>query len=99
MVRADTSQSLNDFRDNWDQTLDRLNRTGDAEVLTQDGQPRAIVLSPRAFDELNTAAALAQRLATIQQAESEATEGKGRPADDFFDELRRTLMSQKARQA
>jgi hypothetical protein len=99
MVRAETSQSLNDFRDNCVQTLDRLSRTGDAEVLTQDGEARAIVLSPKAFEALNAAAEFANRLATIQQAETEVTEDKGRPAQAFLDELRSKLLDKKAEQA
>jgi len=99
MVRAEKSQSLNDFRDNCDQTLDRLNQTGDAEVLTQDGQARAIVLSPKAFEQLNIAAEFANRLATIQQSEKELGENKGRPAELFLDELRSKLLDKKAEQA
>ncbi|MFK7789830.1 MAG: hypothetical protein AB8C95_10115 [Phycisphaeraceae bacterium] len=97
MVRAGKSQSLNDFRDNCDQTLDRLSRTGDAEVLTQDGQARAVMLSPKAFDELNAAAEFANRLATIQQSEVQLNEGKGRPAEAFMDELRSKLLDKKAK--
>lgn len=99
MVRAEKSQSLNDFRDNCDQTLARLDRTGDAEVLTQDGQAKAIVLSPKAFEQLNTAAEFANRLASIQQSETELGEGKGRPAQLFLDELRSKLLDKKAEQA
>lgn len=99
MVRAEKSQTVSDFRNNCDQTLDRLNRTGDAEVLTQDGQARAIVLSPKTFEALNTAAEFANRLATIQQSETELAEGKTRPAELFLDELRRKLLDKKAGQA
>lgn len=99
MVKAGQSQSLNDFRDNCDTTLDRLNRTGDAEALTQDGEIRAIMLSPKAYEQLNTAAEFANRLATIQQSESELSQGKGRPAEAFLDELRSKLLKKKADQS
>ncbi|MGB0768654.1 MAG: type II toxin-antitoxin system Phd/YefM family antitoxin [Phycisphaeraceae bacterium] len=98
MVRATRTRTLADFRSNVDQTLDRLQKTGDAEVLTENGEDRAVVLSAKAFEELSTAARFAQTLATIQQAETEISEGQARPAEALLDELRAKLLKAKDKQ-
>lgn len=95
MVRATHSTTIADFRTNVDQTLARLHQTGDAEILTENGQDRAVVLSPKAFEQLSTAAAFAQTLATIQQAETEIADGQARPAEALLDELRAKLLDAK----
>jgi len=99
MIRTEHTQTVTDFRANYAQTLDRLNRTGDAELLTQGGEARAVMLSPKAFDELSSAAELVKTIVTIQQSEAEIAEGKGRLAEGFFDDLRTRLLNMQAKQA
>lgn len=49
---AQNGQSVTAFRQNATETLDRLARTGEAEVLTVDGEARAVLLSPAAYDAM-----------------------------------------------
>ena len=46
MIATQHTQSLTDFRQNANQTLDRLGKTGEAEILTVNGEARAVLLSP-----------------------------------------------------
>jgi len=92
MIRTDHTQSVTDFRANYAQVLERLDTTGDAEILTQNGQARAVILSPKAFDELMADAELARTMAMIRQSEAELSAGKGRQADDAFAQGRARLM-------
>ena len=98
MVASRHTQSLTDFREKATETLDRLDRTGEAEVLTVNGKARAVLLSPAAFDDLLRELELSEDVAAIQQSIRESKEGKGRPAEEFFDELRAELLSMKAKQ-
>jgi prevent-host-death family protein len=52
---------LSDFRQKAGETLDRINRTGNAEILTVNGEARAVLLSPAAYDEIARDAELTRR--------------------------------------
>lgn len=91
-------QTLDVFRDRAGETLRRLRETGDAEVLTSEWGS-CVLLSPAAYDEMLRAAGAtgAARDATAIQAGAAAIAGgKGRPAEEVFDEIRHVLLSLKA---
>jgi PHD/YefM family antitoxin component YafN of YafNO toxin-antitoxin module len=92
------SQSLDDFREKADETLDRLNQTGEAEVLTVDGHPRAVLLSPDAYEELARESQQIHDASVIRQSIQDIRDGKGKDAELFFDELRAKLLAMKAAQ-
>lgn len=77
MVATKNTQSLTDFRQKATETLDRINRTGMAEILTVNGEARAVLMSPAAYDELAREAELARDVAVIRRAAREIKEGKG----------------------
>jgi prevent-host-death family protein len=52
MIASQHTQSLTDFRQKATETLNRLNKTGQAEILTVNGKARAVLLSPKGYDEL-----------------------------------------------
>lgn len=99
MISTRNTQSLSDFRQNAAETLQRINDTGEAEILTVNGEARAVLVSPAVYDELAREAELARDVAMIRRAAKEFDEGKGRPISDFFDELRAELLAMKARQS
>ncbi|HET6252227.1 MAG TPA: type II toxin-antitoxin system Phd/YefM family antitoxin [Tepidisphaeraceae bacterium] len=96
MISTENTQSLSDFRQKAGETLDRLNQTGDAEILTVNGEARAVLLSPAAYDQMAREAQLSRDVLTMQRAMREHDKGKGRPAEEFFDELRARLLKMKA---
>jgi PHD/YefM family antitoxin component YafN of YafNO toxin-antitoxin module len=97
MVSTRHTQSLSDFRQKASETLDRLNKTGEAEVLTVNGEARAVLLAPAAYDELAREALLARDVAVIRQSEREMAAGEVQEAGEFFRQLRARLLKMKAR--
>jgi PHD/YefM family antitoxin component YafN of YafNO toxin-antitoxin module len=99
MVAARYTQSLTDFREKATETLDRLDRTGEAEVLTVNGKARAILLSPEAYESMLRELEISQDVATIRQAVAEGERGEGQEVNAFFDEMRAELLAMKDAQA
>ena len=95
MVATRHTQSLTDFRQSAAETLDRLNATGEAEVITVNGEARAVLLAPAAYDELAREAELTRDVATIRRAMREIDDGQGQEAGAFFDGLRSRLLAMK----
>ena len=104
MTATPHTQSLADFRRAADETLDRLNATGEAEVLTVDGVARAVLVTPSAYDDLAREAEevreaqLELDVEVIRRSMRDIDEGRFRSADEFFDELHAKLLAMKARQ-
>jgi PHD/YefM family antitoxin component YafN of YafNO toxin-antitoxin module len=92
MLTDHTSQSVAEFSRTAAETLDRLNATKEAEVLTVDGEPRAVLIAPEVWRQVS----LEYDLKTIRQAIKESAEGKGRDVREVFGELRAKLLAMKA---
>lgn len=92
------SLPLTEFRDSASETLDRIKQTGEPEVLTVDGEARAVILSPMAYSELLRDALLTRDVAAMRRALKEYDEGKGRPVGEMSKEMRAKLMAMKAAQ-
>jgi PHD/YefM family antitoxin component YafN of YafNO toxin-antitoxin module len=98
MLATEHTQSLSAFRKTAAETIARLNKTGDAEIITVNGEARAVLVSPAVYDELAREAALSRDVAAIQRAMKEFEAGKGVEAKIFFAGLRAELLSMKAAQ-
>ena len=96
MLSTKHTQSLTDFRQKATETLDRLNQTGEAEILPVNGLARAVLLSPAVYDELARDALLNRDVTVIRQAIQEIDEGKGQKSGKFFDGLRTQLLTMKS---
>ena len=95
MIATQHTQSLTDFRHKATETLDRLNRTGEAEILTVNGEARAVLLSPAVYDELAREAQATRDVTVIRRAMHDIDAGRGREAGAFFDGLRARLLAMK----
>jgi PHD/YefM family antitoxin component YafN of YafNO toxin-antitoxin module len=96
MIATRQTQSLTDFRQKAAETLDRLNRTGEAEILTVNGEARAVLLSPEVYDKLARDAQSTRDVAVLRRAMEEFDAGEGREAGIFFDGLRSRLRAMKS---
>jgi PHD/YefM family antitoxin component YafN of YafNO toxin-antitoxin module len=96
MVSTRNTQSLTDFRQNATETLDRLNKTGEAEILTVNGQARAVLLSPAAYDQMEYKLQLAKDVEVMRKSMKEMDEGKGIELHEAFDQTRAKLLAVKA---
>jgi prevent-host-death family protein len=95
LLATEHTQSLSEFRKTAAATIDRLNKTGDAEIITVNGEARAVLMSPAVYDELAKEAELSRDVAAIQRAMREFDEGKGVEAKTFFADLRSELLAKK----
>lgn len=95
MIASKHTQSLTDFRLKASETLERLNRTGEAEILTVNGQAKAVLVAPAVYDELAREAQLSHDVAVMRRSIRQIEDGKGREAGAFFDELRAELKTRK----
>lgn len=95
MISTKNTQSLTDFRQNAAETLERLNRTGEAEIITVNGEAKAVILSPAVYDELAREALLTRDVAVIRKAMKQIEEGKGKTVAEVFDPIRAKLLAMK----
>ena len=98
MTVTEHAQSLAEFRANTSETIDRLNQTGEPEILTIDGEPRAILLSPAAYHEMAQEISLSRYAENMRRALQEIKDGKSVDAEVFFADLHNQLLAMKTAQ-
>jgi len=76
MIRTDHIRKLSDFRQNATAHLDKLAKSGWAEVLTVNGEAKGVVMSPKTFDEMAEKAALVDSLAMIDRSMDDIKNGR-----------------------
>src|SRR3989442_14284745 len=74
--------------------VQRLKRTGEPMVLTVDGKATLVVQDVESYLKLLGLAEEARVLEGIRQGLQDMRAGRGRPADEVFDETRRNLNIQ-----
>lgn len=98
MFDNEHSQSLEDFREHATETVERVYGTRAVEVLTINGEPRAVLLSPAAYEALAEDAQRLRDLEAINIARQQIRDGQFKEANAFFGELRAELLEMKAAQ-
>ncbi|MBB5316336.1 type II toxin-antitoxin system Phd/YefM family antitoxin [Tunturibacter empetritectus] len=81
-------QPLTTFRNNSVKMMQRLKKTRRPIILTVNGKPEAVVQDASAYQRLLDLAAAADASEGIRQGMEEMRQGKGRPATEFFEEMR-----------
>jgi PHD/YefM family antitoxin component YafN of YafNO toxin-antitoxin module len=89
MISLENIHSLSDFQRNAKDHIERLKETGAPEVLTVNGKAELVVLSATAFQELTDKIDEAEAVAGIKRGLAEAKAGKGRPAREAVDAIRK----------
>ncbi|MEM1167137.1 MAG: type II toxin-antitoxin system Phd/YefM family antitoxin [Planctomycetota bacterium] len=87
MVRAGDIQPLSEFRQHATAHLDRLAQTRGIEILTVNGRPKGVVMSPEVFDELQELADEARIAAGIRRGLAELDNGDRIDAKDGLRQL------------
>lgn len=95
MIATQHTQSLSDFRQKAAKTLERLNKTDEAEILTVNGQARAVLLSPAAFDRMVREAQLARDVTTVRKAMDQIDQGRGMQVEEALNPTRSKLLALK----
>jgi prevent-host-death family protein len=81
-------QPLTTFRNNSVKFMKRLKKTRPI-ILTVNGKPEAVVQSAAEYQRLLDLAAAADANEGIRQGLEDMREGRTRPADEVFEEMRR----------
>jgi len=87
MIQAQNIRSLSDFRQNASAHLDRLAKTGGVDVLTVNGEAKAVVMSPAEFDRLVELARQVEIAHEIRRGMAEVEAGQTRPAKEALREI------------
>ncbi|WP_174240875.1 type II toxin-antitoxin system Phd/YefM family antitoxin [Granulicella sp. S190] len=82
-------QPLTTFRNNSVKMMQRLKKTKRPIILTVNGKAQAIVQDAAAYQRLLDLAASADVNEGIRQGLEDMREGRTRPADEVFEEMRR----------
>jgi primosomal protein N'' len=98
MTTVEHAQSLAEFVENAAETFERLKHSTEPEVITVDGEVRAILVSPAVYEDMAKRFLLNRDVEVIRVALQEVKEGKSRPVDVCFDEIRSKLLAMKAAQ-
>jgi len=96
MLATQHTQSLTDFRHKATETLDRLNKTGAAEILTVNGEARAVLMAPAVYDELTRELMLTRDVSVMRRAMKEIADAKGVDVDTAFNSIRSKLLALKS---
>jgi len=95
MLATQHTQSLTDFRAKAAETLDRLNQTGEAEIITVNGEARAVLLSPAAYDKMTREQQLSRDVEVIRRSLQQYEAGDSKELHAFMDEVRAKSLAMK----
>lgn len=82
MIRSTDITSFSDFRAHLREHLTQRSETERPRFVTNNGQMQAVVLSPRASDELVEQAELFQSLKMFERSQEDIAAGRAVPAKD-----------------
>ena len=68
--------------------LKQVNETQRPVIITQNGEPRAVLQDPQSYESMRNALGL---LKLISQGEEEIRKGKVRPQDDVFSRVEKAI--------
>jgi len=68
--------------------LSQINETRRPVIITQNGEPRAILQDPESYENMRNAIGL---LKLISQGESDVRNGRIKPQDEMFKDIERSL--------
>jgi prevent-host-death family protein len=91
-AQTDTTQDtqpLAAFRDNPAELLRQLKTTRRPITLTVDGQPEAVLQDPAEYERMLDLLEAADVREAIRQGLEDIEAGRTRPAEEFFEEMRR----------
>jgi len=90
-IRTEDIQSVTVFGSNIREHLTRLKASGQAEVLTVNGQAEGVVMSPDTFQRLIDDAEYGRNIRLIRRSIQEFNDGQAIAADTVFAELHAKL--------
>jgi prevent-host-death family protein len=68
--------------------LEQINVTRRPVIITQNGEPRAVIQDPASYEQMQSAIVM---LKLISQGERDIQEGRSKPQEDVFDRIGKKL--------
>lgn len=68
--------------------LKQINETGHPVVITQNGEPRAVLQDPKSYDNMRNAIGI---LKLLSQGEEDIKNGRSKPQKDVFENIKKSL--------
>jgi PHD/YefM family antitoxin component YafN of YafNO toxin-antitoxin module len=91
MTRSTDITSFTEHRRRLREHFQRIKETDRPLFVTTNGETDAVVLSPRAYDELADRAALAESLALLERSMEDVRKGRTRPAKQALLDIAKEL--------
>ena len=88
MIQLGDIHSLTDFQRNARDHIERLKETGRPEVLTINGKAELVIQDAESYQKLLDAIDRAEAIEGIRRGLEQMEAGLGRPAEEFFAEMR-----------
>lgn len=76
MTQCEKSQTVADFRANFNETLDRVQRTGEAEEVTENGEVKAILVSAAEYSRIRRELEIKHDLEAIDRSVEDVKAGR-----------------------
>ena len=73
--------------------LDQINDTRRPVIITQNGEPRAVLQDPKSYEEMRNVLGL---LKLFAQGEEDIRKGNIRPQEEVFSDIERLLRAEKS---
>ncbi|MBT3176252.1 MAG: type II toxin-antitoxin system Phd/YefM family antitoxin [Desulfobacula sp.] len=70
--------------------LNQINTTHRPVIITQNGEPRAVLQDPKSYEDMRNAISL---LKLISQGESDVRNGKIKPQEKVFNDIEKSLKA------
>jgi prevent-host-death family protein len=68
--------------------LNQINETRRPVIITQNGEPRAVLQDPQSYENMRNAIGI---LKLVSEGETDIREGRAKPQDEVFDEIEKML--------
>lgn len=85
---TDDIKSISYLKSRAADLLSQINETHRPVIITQNGEPRAILQDPESYENMRNAIGL---LKLISQGESDVRNGRVKPQDEVFKDLEKSL--------
>lgn len=89
--------TLKEFQLDPQAVLDRLKTSGQVEVLTVDGEAKAVMVSPAQFDAMEREIELARDVEAMRTSLQQIKDGQCQTAESFFAQLHQELLDRQAK--
>jgi len=70
--------------------LKQINETGRPVIITQNGEPKAVLQDPKSYDNMRNAIGI---LKLLSQGEEDIKNGRSKPQKDVFEHIEKSLMT------